>query len=50
MNERKHKAGEQVLSSVKSSDQTDDGNYKEGKGSGRMVSKLPKRILSLTEV
>lgn len=40
----KHKAGEQVLSSVKSSDQTDDGNYEKGKGSGRVVSKLSKAI------
>lgn len=43
----KHKAGEQVLSSVKSGDQTDDGNYKKGKGSGTVTSRLPKTILTL---
>lgn len=36
----KHKAGEQVLSSVKSGDQTDDGNKY---GKGRLTSKLPKK-------
>lgn len=46
----KQKAGEQVLSSVKSSDQTDDGNYKKGKGSGRMTSKLPKTILTWQQI
>lgn len=43
----KHKAGEQVLSSVKSSDQTDDGNKS---AKGRLASKSPKTILTLAEV
>lgn len=42
----KHKAGEQVLSSVKNSDQTDYGNYEMGKGFGRVTSKLSKAILT----
>lgn len=46
----KHKAGEQVLSSVKSGDQTDDGNYKKGKGSGRATSTLPKTILTWQQI
>lgn len=37
----KHKAGEQVLSSVKSCDQTDDGNKT---GEGRLTSQLRKQF------
>jgi len=46
----KHKAGEQVLSSVKSGDETDDGNYKQGKGSGIVTSKLSKTVLTWQQI